>query len=76
MWCSVYCLSNKAINIEDEYSLTTDSLIMSLRRCVVYRGNVRMIRSDNGPNLVGVSTEFTCAFEEMDHFKIGNFFKI
>ena len=75
MWCSVYCLSNKAINIEDEYSLTTDSL-MSLRRCVVYRGNVRIIRSDHGPNLVGVSTEFTCAFEEMDHFKIGNFFKI
>ena len=32
-----------------------------------------MIRSDNGLNLVGASTELTPVFQEMDHIKIGNF---
>ena len=35
-----------------------------------------MIGSDNGSNLVGASTERTCAFQEMDHIKIGNFLKV
>ena len=34
-----------------------------------------MIRSDNGSNLVGASTELTCAFQEMYHIKISNFLK-
>ena len=32
-----------------------------------------MIRSDNGLNLVGASTEFTIGFQEMDHIKTDNF---
>ena len=62
------CLSSRAIHIEVVYSLSTDSFIMGLRRFVRCRGNVRMIRSDNGSNLVGASVE-------MDHIKIGNFLK-
>ena len=69
------CLSSRAIHIEVVYSLSTDSLIMSLRRFVACRGNVRMIRSDNGSNLVGASAELSRAFQEMDHIKIGNFLK-
>ena len=34
---------------------------------------VSMIRSDNGSNMVGASTQLTRAFREMDHIKIGNF---
>ena len=32
-----------------------------------------MIRSDNGANFVGASVELICAFQEMDHKKIGDF---
>ena len=53
--------------------MSTDSFIMSLRKFVGHRGNVRMIRSDNGSNLVGASAELICAFQEMDHIKITNF---
>ena len=69
------CLSSRAIHIEVVYCLSTDSFIMSLRRFVGRRGNVRMIRSDNSSNMVGASTELTRAFQEMDHIKIGNFLK-
>ena len=69
------CLSSRAIHIEVVYSLSTDSFIMSLRRFVWRKGNVRMIRSDNAANMVEASIELTCAFQEMDHIKIGNFLK-
>ena len=67
------CLSSRAIHTEVVYSLSTDSFIMSLKRFVGCRGNVMMIRSDNGSNLVGASAELSCAFQEMDHIKVGNF---
>ena len=67
------CLSSRAIHIEVAYSLSTDSFIMTLRRFVGGKGNLRMIRSGNGSNLFGASAELSCAFQEMDHIKIGNF---
>ena len=69
------CLSSRAIHIEVVYSLSPDSFIMSLRRFVGCRGNVRMIRSDNGSNLAGTSAELSYAFQDMDYIKIGNFLK-
>ena len=60
------CLPSRAIHNEVVHSLSTDSFIMSLRRFVGCRGDVRMIRSDNGSNLNGGSTELTCAFQK-DH---------
>ena len=52
--------------LEVVYSLSTDSFIMSLRRFVGCRGNVRMVRSDNCSNFVGASAEY--AFY-LVHFK-------
>ena len=69
------CLSSRAIHIEVVYSLSTDSFIMSLRRFVGRRGNVKMIRYDNGSSLVGALTEITRAFQEVGHIKIGDFLK-
>ena len=66
-------LLSRTIHIEVVYSLSTYLFIMSLRRFVECRGNVWMIRSDNGSNLVWASTELFHAFQEMDHIKIGNF---
>ena len=68
-------LLSRTIHIEVVYSLSTYLFIMSLRRFVECRGNVWMIRSDNGSNLVWASTELFHAFQEMDHIKIGNFLK-
>ena len=67
------CLSSRAIHIEVVHSLSTDSLILSLRHFIGQRGIVRMIRSDNGANFVGASVELIHAFQEMDHKKIGDF---
>ena len=67
------CLSSRAIHMEIVYSLSTDSFIMSLRRFVGCKGNVRMIKSGNGSNPIAASTELTCAFQEMDHIQIGSF---
>ena len=67
------CLARRAIHIEVSHSLTTDSFIQALRRLIARRGNVRQIRSDNGPNLVGAEQELIHAFNEMDHTKIQGF---
>ena len=69
------CLSSRAIHIKVVYFLSTVSFTMSLRRLVRWRGNVGMIRFDNGSNLVGGSAELSRTFQEMDHIKVGNFLK-
>ena len=61
------------MHIEVVHSLSTDSLILSLRRFIGQRGIVRMIRLDYGANFVGASVELIRAFQEMDHKKIGDF---
>ena len=60
------CLSSRAIHIETITSLNTDSFILCLHRFVGNRGNIRLLRSDNGSNFVGASSEFKKAFAEMD----------
>ena len=67
------CLASRAIHVEVSHSMTTDSFIQALRRLIARRGNVRQIRSDNGPNLVGAEQELIHAFNEMDHTKIQGF---
>ena len=47
------CLSSRAMHLEMSYSLSTDSFINAFRRFVARRGVVKVIRSDNGTNLVG-----------------------
>ena len=46
---------------------------MCLRRFIGRRGNVRLIRSDNGSNFTGASAELIQAFQEMDHSRISNY---
>ena len=49
------CLSSRVIDNEVVHSLSTDSLILSLRRFIGQRGIVGIIRSDNEANFVGAS---------------------
>ena len=66
------CLSSRPIHIEVVYSLSNNSFDMSLRRFAGSRGDVRLIRCDNGSNLVVASRELTRAFQKKNHIKIGN----
>ena len=67
------CLSCRGVHIESTNSMETDSFIMALRRFISRSGNVRMLRSDNGPNLMGARKELSDAFQKMDHEKIQRF---
>ena len=67
------CLAIRAVHKEVSHSMTTDSFIQALRRLIVKRGNVRQIRSNNGPNLVGAKQELFHACNEMEHIKIQGF---
>lgn len=51
------CLTVRAVHLEIVHSLTTDALIMALRRMASRRGWPRYIYSDNGTNLKGANTE-------------------
>ena len=46
------CLASRAVHIEVVATMNTDSFIMALRRMIARRGNIQMIRSDNGSNLL------------------------
>ena len=67
------CLAIRTVHIEISYSMTNDSFIKALKRLIARRGNVRQIRSDNGPNFVGAGQELIYAFNEIDHTKIQGF---
>ena len=51
------CLSTRAVHIEVACSLSTDSFICAFRRFLARRGSVKIIRSDQGTNLVGAKRE-------------------
>ena len=63
------CLANRAVHLEVANTMDTNSFIQALRRFIARRGNMRMLRSDNGTNFVGVQTELSKAFQEIDHEK-------
>ena len=67
------CLCSRAIHIEVAQSLETDSFILSLRRFIGRRGNIRLMRSDNGTNFVGAIKELRKAIQEMDHNQISQY---
>ena len=68
------CLSSRSIHTETVASLNTDSFILCLHRFIGCRGN-RVLRSGNGSNFVGASSEFKKAFAEMDQQKIKDFMR-
>ena len=67
------CLCSRAIHIEVVQSLETDSFILSLRGFIGRRGNIRLMRSDNGTSFVGAIKELRKAFQEMDHNQISQY---
>ena len=67
------CLSLGVVHIEVTHGMTTDSFIMCLRRFIGRRGYIRVIKIDNGINLVGASAELIEPFQDMDHVKVGEF---
>ena len=64
------CLSSRAVHIECTCSLETDSFIQAMRRFLARRGNIRVLRSDNGSNFVGAQKEPEKAYNEIYHQKI------
>ena len=71
--CFFTCLSSRATHTESTNSLSTDTFIQALQRFVSKRGNVPLIKTDNGTNFVGASVELNKAFSEMNHKKIHEF---
>ena len=67
------CLSSRAIHIETLNNMDTDSFILALRRFIGRRGNVRLMRSDNGSNFVGCRKEMKKALMEIDQTKVKGF---
>ncbi|XP_063547169.1 uncharacterized protein LOC134754760 [Cydia strobilella] len=62
----VTCLTVRAVHIEVIHSLTTDSVIMALRRMASRRGWPSHIYSDNGTNLRGADVELRRSIQELD----------
>ena len=46
------CLASTTVHLEVANAMDTDSFIQALRMFIARRGNMRMLRSDNGSNFV------------------------
>ncbi|XP_059097362.1 uncharacterized protein LOC131891740 [Tigriopus californicus] len=57
------CLSSRAAHIEIVYDKSTDSFIQALRRFISRRGQVKLMRSDNGTNFIGAERELRENFQ-------------
>ena len=66
------CLTVRAVHIEIAHSLDTDSCINAIRRFICRRGQVKILRSDNGTNFVAAEKELRKALENLDQIKIQN----
>ncbi|XP_046551559.1 uncharacterized protein LOC124261296 [Haliotis rubra] len=64
------CLTTRAVHIEVAHSLDTDSCINALRRFIARRGQVKVIRSDNGTNFVGSERELREEIEKWNKCQI------
>lgn len=64
------CLAVRAVHLEVASSLDTDSCIHALRRFVARRGQVKVIRSDNGTNFIGAERELRQAVQELNKEQI------
>ena len=52
-----YSPACRAVHLKVAQNMETDSLIQPLRRFIARRGNIRLIRCDNGTNFVGAKSE-------------------
>lgn len=60
------CLTIRAVHIEIADSLDTDSCINALRLFISRRGQVSVMRSDNGTNFVGAERELREALNNLN----------
>ena len=67
------CLVSRAVHIEMAAALDTDSFINVLRRFLAPRGQVNLIRSDNGSHLVGAEKELRLSLREWNQSQIESF---
>lgn len=64
------CLACRAVHLEVANSLDTDACINALRRFICRRGQVALIRSDNGTNFIGAERELREALASLNHEQI------
>jgi hypothetical protein len=67
------CLNSRAVHLETANSLDSDSFINALRRFMSIRGPIRVLRSDQGTNLVGGYNQLKEAIAKIDDEKIKRF---
>ena len=60
------CMSSRAVHIEILDDLSTDCFLQSWRCFLSLRGNVKLLRCDNGTNFVGANNEISKLFSEMN----------
>ena len=70
------CLCSRAIHIEVAHSLDTDSFLLTLRRFIGRRGNIRQMSCDNGSNFVGAVKELRKSFQNMNHNRINEYLQM
>ena len=51
------CMNSRAVHIEVNHNLDTNSFKQELRGIIARRGNIRTIYSDNGSNFIGAGNE-------------------
>ena len=58
LYCALFtCFASRAVQVEVTNAVDTDSFIQALRRFIARRGAEWFIRSGNGSNFVGASSE-------------------
>ena len=66
VWLIIFCsLSIRAVHFEILSSLTSDAFIMSLRRFISRRGEVKTLCMDRGTNFVGAEPELKEAYKRL-----------
>ena len=69
------CMGSRAVHIEINQSLDTDSFTQALRRVIARRGNIKTLFSDNDSNFTGCENELKNAYKEMKNKKIQLFIR-
>ena len=69
------CLTTRAIHLELDGDLSTDSFILSLRLFISRRGHVKIMKLDNGTNFVEIASECKERLSILDQTKVGTFLK-
>ena len=66
-------MTTRAVHLEISNDLSTDSFILSLKRFIARRGQVKRLMSDNGTNFIGAERELRETLNGIDQNRITNF---